>query len=144
MSADTATALVLDWPAAADAGPSVAGGKGWNLGWLDRYGLTAPPGVVLAAAAYQSFMAANDLWTEAAALEAALPDVSDEGAAQRLAAQRLAALRGGIEAGALPGEVRAALEIILQRADIAGAALAVRSSATAEDAAGASFAGIHH
>src|SRR6266542_2665025 len=129
MSADTEPALVLDWSAASDAGPNAAGGKGWNLGRLDRYGLTVPPGAVLTAAAYRSFMAAHDLTAEAASLEAVAPNASDESTVQRLAA-----LRDRIEMAALPAEVSMALNTILLRADVAGAALAVRSSATAEDA----------
>jgi hypothetical protein len=40
----------LDWPEVAAAGSSVAGGKGWTLGRLDRYGLPVLPGFVLPAA----------------------------------------------------------------------------------------------
>jgi len=31
--------IFLNWPEAFNAGAMVAGGKGWNLGRLDRYGL---------------------------------------------------------------------------------------------------------
>lgn len=41
--------LLLDWPAAAQAGPAVAGGKGWQLGRLAGFGLPVPPGFVIQA-----------------------------------------------------------------------------------------------
>lgn len=41
--------LVLDWPAAAQAGAAVAGGKGWQLGRMARLGVPVPDGFVLAA-----------------------------------------------------------------------------------------------
>ena len=43
--------LVLDWPAAAQAGAAVAGGKGWQLGRMARLGVPVPDGFVLAAEA---------------------------------------------------------------------------------------------
>lgn len=43
--------MILDWDAAAAAGPSRAGGKGWQLGLLAGMGLPVPPGFVIDAAA---------------------------------------------------------------------------------------------
>ena len=43
------TALVLDWAAAAEAGPRTAGGKGWQLGRMAQFGVRVPDGFVLAA-----------------------------------------------------------------------------------------------
>lgn len=45
------SALLLDWPAAAAAGPSRAGGKGWQLGLLAGLGAPVPAGFVIDAAA---------------------------------------------------------------------------------------------
>ncbi|MFC5476223.1 PEP/pyruvate-binding domain-containing protein [Paraherbaspirillum soli] len=45
------SALILDWDAAAHAGPAQAGGKGWQLGRLARFGVSVPPGFIIAAAA---------------------------------------------------------------------------------------------
>ncbi|WP_191579158.1 PEP/pyruvate-binding domain-containing protein [Achromobacter insolitus] len=45
------TALVLDWPAAAQAGPHAAGGKGWQLGRMAQFGVPVPDGFVLTAQA---------------------------------------------------------------------------------------------
>ncbi|HAU32563.1 MAG TPA: hypothetical protein DCW46_10000 [Desulfotomaculum sp.] len=43
----------LSWPEAFQAGVEAAGGKGWNMARLDRYGFYIPAGGVLAASAYQ-------------------------------------------------------------------------------------------
>src|ERR1017187_7433224 len=80
----------LTWPEAYQAGPSVCGGKGYNLARLARYGFRVPRGGVLPAGA------------------------------------PLSLIRSGLE-----------------RWGLLDAQLAVRSSATAEDSARASFAGIH-
>lgn len=97
------TALILDWPAAAAAGASQAGGKGAQLGRMAKLGLPVPPGFVISAAAAQGRQAGDPL---------------DPGLADRLASA-------------------------LQHYGWEHTPLAVRSSATAEDSAGASFAGIH-
>ena len=36
------SALTLDWAAAADAGPALAGGKGWQLAMMARMGVPVP------------------------------------------------------------------------------------------------------
>ncbi|MBO1110352.1 PEP/pyruvate-binding domain-containing protein [Bordetella petrii] len=45
------SALLLDWAAAAQAGPAIAGGKGWQLGRMASLGVPVPPGFVIAAQA---------------------------------------------------------------------------------------------
>jgi len=45
------SALVLDWAAAAQAGPQAAGGKGWQLGRMAQFGVPVPDGFVMAAQA---------------------------------------------------------------------------------------------
>jgi phosphoenolpyruvate synthase/pyruvate phosphate dikinase len=107
--------MILTWSEAFQAGPNVCGGKGYNLARLDRYGFRVPGGGVLAAAAYRETM-------------------GDPG--------RRRALQAGSPVE-LPDSVRLALHEFLLRQNLADAAMAVRSSATAEDSATASFAGIH-
>jgi len=107
--------MMLSWAEAAVAGPLDAGGKGYNLGRLARYGFRVPDGGVLPAAAYR--MTIGD-------------------------PARRAALEAG-EHAALPEPVRASVRAFLEHHQLIDAALAVRSSATAEDSARASFAGIH-
>lgn len=81
---------LLSWAEAFEAGPSVCGGKGYNLARLARYGFRVPQGGVL-------------------------------------------------PTGAPLTEIREGLE----RLGLTAKRVAVRSSATAEDSARASFAGIH-
>lgn len=96
--------MMLTWAEAAAAGPAIAGGKGYNLGRLARYGFRVPEGGVLTAEAYRLTIRDGD---------------------------------------ALPQSVRQEICRFLEAHGLLDAAVAVRSSATAEDSARASFAGIH-
>jgi rifampicin phosphotransferase len=134
------TLYLIDFPAAANAGPDVAGGKGYNLGRLAFFGFTVPAGGVIVVRAYRDFLVRNGLLgeTEAAAVWTAEEAASEE------AARRLEVLRQRMETAALPDGLAEELDRFLARAGVnRKAGLAVRSSATAEDSAGASFAGIH-
>ncbi|MCU1569143.1 MAG: phosphoenolpyruvate synthase [Pseudarthrobacter sp.] len=113
-----------------------AGGKAVGLGGLIQAGLPVPPGFVLTTAAYSHFVQENQL--EAAVQElAALPrqaspqDYED-------ASQRITAL---FRSGTMPAGIAAELAEAYGRLGGGDAAVAVRSSATAEDLASASFAG---
>lgn len=130
---------LLDWEAAAQAGPTAAGGKGWNLGRLHHFGYRIPRGLVIAAAAYWDFLAANGL-TEAVD---ALAGVAGADVTVPAVAARLDALREAISQGTLPAALTDPLGGWLGEHDLLKSGLAVRSSATAEDGASASFAGIH-
>ena len=44
-------APILDWSAAAEAGSTQAGGKGWQLGRLAQLGVPVPEGFVIGASA---------------------------------------------------------------------------------------------
>jgi pyruvate,water dikinase len=131
--------ILLDWPAAAAAGPSICGGKGWNLGRLHRYGFRVPAGSVLAAEVYTQFMAGRTLGE----LQSALANVAAEDAVALDVARKLTELRSAILATALAPDVIDAIGTILATTGPDSVPLAVRSSATAEDSATASFAGIH-
>jgi pyruvate,water dikinase len=114
----------------APADRALVGGKGSSLSRLAALGAPVPPAFALTTHAYTLF-----------AQTLALP-----GKASDVRAEDLPRLRAMIEAAALPAPV---FEAVAQgfRAfqDLAGddVALAVRSSATAEDAADFSFAGLH-
>ena len=114
------------------------GGKGGSLGELHGAGIAVPPGFVVRTSAFEHFLAA---------LEAECPvrrpiesvNAEDLAAVTALCAQ----LRSRLEAAPLPAEVQR--EIESAHAQLCGSqarALAVRSSATSEDAADASFAGL--
>ncbi len=115
-----------------------AGGKGAALGELVRQGFPVPPGFIITTGAYLSFLAETRV---GAALEGLLradsaggPDIGTAEGESRGAAIR--ALFVGTE---VPGQLRQ--EIGAAYAELGGGAVAVRSSATAEDLPGAAFAG---
>lgn len=113
------------------------GGKGGSLGELTRAGLPVPPGFVVRTEAFEAFIAALDAARPLRAPVEAL-DPADLETAGAVTAE----IRKRIEAAPLPSDVEQAI-----RAAYAGLAggdgpVAVRSSATTEDAEDASFAGL--
>ncbi|MCH7718531.1 MAG: hypothetical protein IIB21_03585 [Chloroflexi bacterium] len=112
---------------------AVVGGKAAGLGRLLRAGLLVPPGFVLTADAFRAFIHANGLADELAALASAEGESGE--------ADILARLRAGRWPDDLRLTVEEAYAALQQRSD--AVPVAVRSSATAEDSAGASFAGQH-
>lgn len=115
---------------------SRVGGKGANLGELARAGLPVPPGFVVTASAYLEAMERGGV--RATLLEQAAADVGSPDALARVAA----ALQGLVRAAGLPADVAEAI-----RGAYAAFGddprVAVRSSATAEDTASTSFAGMN-
>ncbi len=114
------------------------GGKGGSLGELQRAGIAVPPGFVVRTAAFERF------------LEALEADEPVRARIESLSAGDLSAirvcsetLRGRLERAALPAEVREEIESAhAQLCGVRDAPVAVRSSATTEDAIDASFAGL--
>lgn len=130
---------ILDWQEAAAAGPALAGGKGWNLGRLARYGFRVPVGGVVSSKAYEQFMADPVLKQ----LQDDLRSISADDATTADNVNRLEAMQTAIHNTPLPDEITAHIHEFLASNDLATVPIAVRSSATAEDSATASFAGIH-
>ena len=117
-----------------------AGGKGANLGRLTQAGLPVPPGFVVGAPAYAAFRAQTGLGERLKSVLADL-DVEDTEALQRAAE----AARRAVCESELPGWLAEAIGAGYDRLaeGDADASVAVRSSATAEDTASASFAGMN-
>ena len=125
--------------------PAVVGGKGASLGELTRAGVAVPPGFVVTVDAFAAALAAID---RSGALRAGLSALDPADLAGIAAAA--ARMRALVAAAELPDDVYAAIadgyaqlgtgggagEILI------GADVAVRSSATVEDSAEASFAGL--
>lgn len=108
----------------------VAGGKGANLGELTRLGLPVPPGFVVSAQAYALQFGA---WGLAERLAKHLEAKAWDDAA----AEATKILENGSLLPAIEADVRQAYR------ELGAEHVAVRSSATAEDLADASFAGQH-
>jgi phosphohistidine swiveling domain-containing protein len=112
---------------------ALAGGKAANLGELIRAGFPVPDGVCLTTEGYERAVEEAGLASEIARLG------SNPGASEREIA---AAIGERLRTAPVPQRVRAALDASLEALTRSGAAaVAVRSSATAEDLAEASFAG---
>ena len=130
---------LLTWDEAFAAGSAVAGGKGWNLARLVRYGFAVPRGGVVPTSVYAELFRTPDIAAQAAPLAAlTLDDVGSGDVQARLAALRELVIRKGLSPAA-----RAAVGRFLEQAGLHDRPLAVRSSAVAEDGAGTAFAGIH-
>jgi len=147
-----APAYVLDL-AALDGGMlGTVGGKAANLGELISAGLPVPPGYCVTTVAYRRATEATGLTEVCAAL--AQTDPSDAAALAALAARAREAVMSATVPADVAEAVRAAYEAMgtgmsggtngtgdPAEAGRSGAAVAVRSSATAEDLPTASFAG---
>ena len=113
------------------------GGKGANLGEMARAGLPVPGGFVVTT---EAFLAALDAGGVRAALRERFRGL-DAGRPEALA-EGSAAMRELVARAGVPAEVRAALVEAYARLG-EDVAVAVRSSATSEDAGSTSFAGMH-
>lgn len=125
--------LPLDHPAAT---LELVGGKGASLARLAAAGLPVPPGFHVTTAAYARFVEANAL--QAPIAEASRQATPDDPASLEQASASIAAL---FRQGAMPDEIAAAIRGAYARLEDGAGAVAVRSSATAEDLPDLSFAG---
>lgn len=116
----------------------VVGGKGGSLGELVRAGIAVPPGFVIRTTAFERFIAALEKEDPIRTRVAALHD-HDVGGITALSEN----VRARLERAPLPDGVR--MEIVGAHTEFCGEnnwPLAVRSSATTEDARDTSFAGL--
>lgn len=118
---------------------ALVGGKGANLGEMTRAGLAVPPGFIVTAGAYKSFVQVNKLQDRIRAIL----KVTDVNRPEQLqeASEKIKKL---ILEGKIPKPI--VVEILKAYGDLCGVGgepvlVAVRSSATAEDLPEASFAG---
>jgi pyruvate,water dikinase len=119
---------------ALEATLEIAGGKGANLGRLVRQGFPVPEGFIITTAAYRAYVERNKL---AGAIQSSLEGLSVHDTTGLEAASE--AIRARFAAGVLPEEIAHALHQAY--AALGRPPVAVRSSATAEDLPGMSFAG---
>ncbi len=120
---------------------AIAGGKGANLGELTRAGFHVPPGFVIGADAYLEAIDAVGIRSELAGLTAQTSPSEPE-SISAAGHGRALVRRTGIPP-ALAADVEHAYAALCEQSGRPDVAVAVRSSATAEDTAGTSFAGMH-
>ena len=115
------------------------GGKGASLGELHRAGIAVPPGFIVRTEAFEGFIDALERSSPVRACVDGL--AADELEAIGAAAREL---RARIEAASLPEDLQQEIRDAYARLGKSGPppAVAVRSSATTEDSADASFAGL--
>lgn len=128
MNAPLQTLPLFDWSAAAEQRDE-AGGKGWQLGLLARYGLPVPDGFVIPASVSRAAMNGTGIIDRIRSAKDIEPVLDD--------------CRKAVTQVPLPAEFIGQLRDELTRRGWLDMPLAVRSSATTEDSEQASFAGIH-
>jgi pyruvate, water dikinase len=133
-----ALVAVSDFSLLSSNDTAYAGGKGANLGELTGAGFPVPPGFVVAAPAYEAFCDTGGLRKRIAARLDGL-DVDDTAALARASED----VRVMVEEEPLPGWLEREIRTAYARLAGEDAPVAVRSSATAEDTAAASFAGMN-
>lgn len=116
---------------------AIAGGKGANLGELTRAGFPVPSGFVITAQAYLRALEAAGLRERVRDVYAAIK--SENAESLRAGSEQLRAL---VKEAGMPSELRQQI-IDCYRTLGSNLRVAVRSSATSEDTAGSSFAGMH-
>jgi pyruvate,water dikinase len=118
----------------------LVGGKNANLGEMVGAGLRVPPGFALTSQAYQLYMDTEGLWDMV--LDALSQRTSD---GLKATSQAGSIIRQKILSTPIPAEIEeklvTAYGLLCDRCDAPNLPVAVRSSATAEDLAEASFAG---
>jgi pyruvate,water dikinase len=127
----------VSWDQAFAAGPEICGGKGFNLGRLHCYGFRVPNGGVIPAAWYSELLALTPAQTRDRVRNIPADQMMEPEVAEALTEIRYSLARAEFPAG-----FREGLAAFLDRQQLSAAKVAVRSSATAEDGARASFAGI--
>jgi phosphohistidine swiveling domain-containing protein len=113
---------------------ALAGGKGANLGELSRAGFEVPPGFVITTAAYDLLLEQNGMSPEIRNLLANL-DLADPASISQTSRQ----IQDAFQQASLPTHLSG--EILSSYRHMGAGAVAVRSSATAEDLPEAAFAG---
>ena len=121
---------------------ALVGGKGANLGEMTRAGLPVPAGFVVTAVACDRFLVESGLFARIEARLATL-DVNDGGALEQQALEIRQTVIAVPIAAPVQQAIRHAYAELAQREHVAAPPVAVRSSATAEDTAEHSFAGMH-
>jgi phosphoenolpyruvate synthase/pyruvate phosphate dikinase len=112
----------------------LAGGKGANLGELSQSGFDVPPGFIITTAANDLLLQNNNLQTRLVELLTSL-DLETPDSVKEVSQQ----IRDEIQKTSIPGQIRD--EVLKAYRQLHDDAVAVRSSATAEDLPEAAFAG---
>ncbi|OGM30707.1 phosphoenolpyruvate synthase [Candidatus Woesebacteria bacterium RIFCSPHIGHO2_02_FULL_42_20] len=134
----TAPKIVEEFSRLGKSDTEIVGGKGANLGEMTKAGFPVPPGFCVTVTAYDMFLAENDI---SEGIYQILGKINVENTDELTSAT--ASIQRLIKSSPVPKEV--AHEVVKHYKKLSGvfqhALVAVRSSATAEDMPGTSFAG---
>ena len=120
----------------------VVGGKNANLGEMTtKANVPVPFGFAVTANAYRLFIQENDIDDRISAEMAKFSDINDTRILQGVGKSIRDMIKGANMPQSLDQEIRTAYATLTQRLNAQDPFLAIRSSATAEDLPGASFAG---
>ena len=124
---------------------ALVGGKtaslGQMMGGLSDKGIVVPNGFALTAQAYDYFITYNDLQKSVQNALAQITDPEDNQTLSRVGEHIRALIQGGTWPTDLAAEIESAYADLSAQYAVSNVDVAVRSSATAEDLPGASFAG---
>ena len=142
MSKDKATALILWFEELRKDDVPLVGGKCANLGEMINAGIPVPPGFAVSAYAYKRFLELTGIAEKVyTIIRETVKDVNDPQQYQEASKK----IRQLIESTPIPEEIEKAIREAYRKLNaklgMAEAFVAVRSSATAEDLPGSSFAG---
>ena len=129
----------MNWNEAFNSTAAQVGGKGHNLARLHRYGFQVPAGGVLTSRVYRDFLESNGLSDHINAVAS----IKAESVLDPAIEKTLTEIREKISNGQVPEICIQELSKQLTFLKLVDKPVAVRSSATAEDSAKASFAGVH-
>ena len=124
-----------------DAHSGTVGAKMARLGTIRRLGLEVPDGFVITVDAFRHFLAHDDLEERIGAGLARLTDPDDLAATQQVSAEIRALVERAPVGDSVSARICDAYEELCFRCSEVEVPVAVRSSATGEDSADASFAG---
>ena len=136
---ETGEKYFLNWDEAFNATAAQVGGKGYNLARLHRYGFQIPAGGVLTSRVYRDFLESNRVSDHINVVAL----IKAESVLDPAIEKTLTEIREKISNGQVPEICIQELSKQLTSLKLADKPVAVRSSATAEDSATASFAGVH-
>ncbi len=114
----------------------LAGGKGANLGELVRAGLPVPPGFVVTSEAYRRFLKEGKIWDK---IQKILENTDVDKTKELQEASKK--IRELIMHSSMPEDLKLKIKEYYKKLSNGEEFVAIRSSATAEDLPGASFAG---
>lgn len=130
---------IFDYEKTYELGADMVGGKAWNMARLSRWGFCVPRGIVVATTLYEEVLQRPKI----SKLVVAAQEITANNIAEPASAALLERLRAQIIQATFSNAQLEELSNEMDTAELTNAPLAVRSSATGEDGAEHSFAGIH-